>query len=79
MSSNTMTIPALQPQEKPWVDLLAAGRLRPVAVLWFGTALSVLGSVYLVAAVNLLASLLALGTLLPYSFFYTPLKRKSPL
>jgi heme O synthase-like polyprenyltransferase len=44
----------------------------------FGIALSVLGSVY-VAAVNLLASLLALGTLLSYSFFYTPLKRKSPL
>jgi heme o synthase len=58
---------------------LAAGRLKPSAVLWFGIALSVLGSVYLAAAVNLLASLLALGTLLSYLFFYTPLKRKSPL
>jgi protoheme IX farnesyltransferase len=29
--------------------------------------------------VNLLVSLLALGTLLSYLFFYTPLKRKSPL
>lgn len=58
---------------------LAAGRLKPSAVLWFGIALSVLGTVYLVAAINLLASLLALGTLLSYLFFYTPLKRKSPL
>jgi heme o synthase len=58
---------------------LAAGRLNPSAVLWFGIALSILGIVYLAAAVNLLASLLALGTLLSYLFFYTPLKRKSPL
>jgi heme o synthase len=58
---------------------LAAGRLKPSAVLWFGIALSVLGTVYLAAAVNLLASLLGLGTLLLYLFLYTPLKRKSPL
>ena len=58
---------------------LAAGRLNPAAVLWFGIALSLLGTIYLAAAVNLLASLLALGTLLSYLFFYTPLKRKSPL
>jgi protoheme IX farnesyltransferase len=58
---------------------LAAGRLNPSAVLWFGIALSVLGTVYLAAAVNLLASLLALGTLLSYLFLYTPLKRKSSL
>ena len=58
---------------------LAAGRLNPSAVLWFGVALSVLGTVYLAAAVNLLASLLALGTLLSYLFLYTPLKRKSSL
>jgi len=49
------------------------------AVLWFGIALSVLGSLYLAATVNFLASLLALGTLLSYLFLYTPLKRKSPL
>jgi protoheme IX farnesyltransferase len=58
---------------------LAAGRLKPSAVLWFGTALSLIGSVYLVVAVNLLASLLAVLTLLSYLFFYTPLKRKTPL
>jgi len=58
---------------------LAAGRLNPSSVLWFGISLSVLGSVYLAAAVNLLASLLAVGTLLSYLFLYTSLKRKSAL
>jgi len=58
---------------------LAAGRVKPTAVLWFGIVLSVLGSVYLAAAVNVLASLLAMATLLSYLLFYTPLKRKTPL
>jgi heme o synthase len=58
---------------------LAAGRLEPSAVLWFGIALSVAGSVYLAVAVNLLSSVLAVATLLSYLFFYTPLKRKTPL
>jgi len=58
---------------------LAAGRLKPSAVLWFGVALSAMGSIYLAAVVNLLASLLAMTTLLSYLFFYTPLKRKTPL
>jgi len=58
---------------------LAAGRLKPVAVLWFGIALSVVGSVYLAVAANVLASLLAIATLLSYLFLYTPLKRKTPL
>jgi heme o synthase len=44
---------------------LAAGRLKPSAVLWFGVALSVLGSAYLAIAVNVLASLLALARLFP--------------
>jgi len=58
---------------------LAAGRLKPAAVLWFGLASSLGGSVYLALAVNLLASLLAMATLLSYLFLYTPLKRKTPL
>src|SRR5215831_7532224 len=58
---------------------LAAGRLDPSSVLWFGVGLAVLGSVYLAATVNVLTSLLALGTLLSYLFLYTPLKRKTPL
>ena len=57
----------------------AAGRLKPTAVLAFGTALAAAGSVYLAIAVNQLASLLATLTLLTYLFVYTPLKRKTPM
>lgn len=57
---------------------LAAGRLKPSAVLSFGVVLSTLGSIYLALAVNLLASLLATATVLSYLFVYTPLKRKTP-
>jgi protoheme IX farnesyltransferase len=57
----------------------AAGRLTPSAVLAFGTALAIAGSVYLAMAVNLLASALATLTLLTYLFVYTPLKRKTPI
>jgi len=42
-------------------------------------ALSAFGSIYLAIAVNALASLLAIVTLLSYLFLYTPLKRKTPL
>jgi heme o synthase len=58
---------------------LAAGRLKPYAVLWFGVALSAVGGVYLATTVNVFASLLAMLTLLSYLFVYTPLKRKTPL
>ena len=57
----------------------ATGRLRPSAVLAFGTALAVTGGIYLATAVNLLASVLATLTLLTYLFVYTPPKRKTPL
>jgi protoheme IX farnesyltransferase len=57
---------------------LAAGRLSPVNVLWFGIALSLAGALYL-AALNRLTALLAVLTLLGYLFLYTPLKRKTPL
>jgi len=57
----------------------AAGRLKPAAVLTFGIVLAVIGSIYLAIAANLLASLLAILTLLTYLFVYTPLKRKTPL
>jgi protoheme IX farnesyltransferase len=56
----------------------AAGRLTPAAVLTFGIVLAVTGSIYLAIAANLLASLLAILTLLTYLFVYTPLKRKTP-
>ena len=58
---------------------LAAGRLEPSAVLAFGILLSVAGSTYLAIAAGMLASLLALVTLLSYLFLYTPLKRRTPL
>lgn len=58
---------------------LAAGRLKPFVVLRFGLALSVMGSIYLAIAVNVLASLLAIATLLSYLLLYTPLKRKTPI
>jgi protoheme IX farnesyltransferase len=57
----------------------AAGRLKPAAVVTFGIVLAVTGSIYLAIAANLLASLLAILTLLTYLFVYTPLKRKTPL
>jgi protoheme IX farnesyltransferase len=57
----------------------AAGRLRPSAVLTFGTTLAVIGSIYLAIAVNPLASVLATLTLLAYLFVYTPLKRKTSM
>ena len=58
---------------------LAAGRLEPSSVLAFGILSSVAGSIYLAIAAGMLASLLALLTLLSYLFLYTPLKRRTPL
>src|SRR2546422_6761337 len=45
---------------------LAAGRMKPSHALGFGIALSAAGALYLAVAVNLLASLLAMLTLLSY-------------
>src|ERR1700722_14764619 len=58
---------------------LAAGRLRPPAVLRFGVGLASIGSIYLATVVNVTASLLAILALLSYLFLYTPLKRKTAL
>ena len=58
---------------------VASGRMASSHALWFGISLSAAGTVYLAVAVNGLASLLALITLLSYLFVYTPLKRKTPL
>jgi heme o synthase len=57
---------------------VASGRLKPSSALWFGMGLSAAGGIYLAVAVNVLASLLAIFTLLSYLFFYTPLKRQTP-
>lgn len=57
---------------------LPAGRLSPVEALAFGLLLSVAGGLYLWLAVNPLASVLAIATLVSYLLIYTPLKKKTP-
>jgi protoheme IX farnesyltransferase len=58
---------------------VAAGRVRPANAAWFGIVLSIAGVLYLLLAVNALASALAALTLATYLFVYTPLKRRTPL
>ena len=57
---------------------LPAGRLRPFEALVFGLLLSIGGGTYLWLAVNPLASVLALATLVSYLLIYTPLKKQTP-
>ncbi len=58
---------------------LPSGRLTSREALIFGILMSVAGGLYLLVAVNALAALLAVSTLLSYLLIYTPLKRKTPL
>jgi len=58
---------------------LPAGRLHPLPALAFGAALTVLGLLELLIAVNPLSSLVTAVTSAVYLFAYTPLKRVSPL
>ena len=58
---------------------LPAGRIVHSHALWFGLVLSTAGGLWLAIFANLLASLIALLTLATYLFFYTPLKRRTPL
>jgi heme o synthase len=58
---------------------LPSGRVSAREAFWFGIVTSVIGGVYLAVAVNALAALLAVSTLLSYLLVYTPLKRKTPL
>ena len=58
---------------------VAARRVRAANAAWFGIVLSIAGVLYLLIAVNALASVLAALTLVTYLFIYTPLKRKTPL
>jgi protoheme IX farnesyltransferase len=58
---------------------IAAGRIEPSHALVFGTLVSLAGLLYLALAVRPAASLLALLTLGGYLFFYTPLKRWTPM
>ena len=47
---------------------IAAGMLQPATALWFGVSLSVIGAIYLLVAVNPLASLLAALTSTSYVY-----------
>jgi heme o synthase len=58
---------------------IPSGRLTPRAALLFGVILTLLGSAYLVIAVNLLTMLLGLATAFLYLSVYTPLKTRTPL
>src|ERR1700685_6576 len=58
---------------------LPSGRMAAAEALSLGPFLSVLGGLYLVVTVNLVAAGLAIATLLSYLVIYTPLKRKTPL
>jgi protoheme IX farnesyltransferase len=58
---------------------IAAGRIDPDHALTFGATLSLAGIAYLAATVGVLASVLALVTLVGYLLVYTPLKRVTPL
>ena len=56
---------------------LPAGRIEPVRALWFGIALAIVGSVELAWGANIVAMIIADGTLASYLFLYTPLKRQT--
>jgi heme o synthase len=58
---------------------LPSGRVSAGEALGFGVLLSIAGGVYLWGAVNWLAAVLAISTVLSYLLIYTPLKRKTPL
>jgi protoheme IX farnesyltransferase len=58
---------------------LASGDINPDDAFWFGLLLSSFGLVYLAAAVDSLATVLAGLASAIYLFAYTPLKRKTPI
>jgi heme o synthase len=58
---------------------LPSGRLSPRSAIWFATAITVCGVVYLGLTVNLLTAVLAALTFGSYVLLYTPLKRKTSL
>jgi len=58
---------------------LPDGRLQPYDALAFGVATTLAGLVYLAFAVNALSAAVTAFTTVSYLFFYTPLKRRTPL
>ena len=57
---------------------LPARRMPALHALLFGIFLSIAGGAYLLVAVNALACILAMSTLLTYLLIYTPLKKRTP-
>jgi protoheme IX farnesyltransferase len=58
---------------------LPDGRLQPLEALLFGTAITVLGVVYLAAFVSALSAAVTAATAVLYLFAYTPLKVRTAL
>jgi protoheme IX farnesyltransferase len=58
---------------------IPAGRIKRVHGLVFGLLVSIAGFTELSFETNALTAMLGLFTLLSYLFFYTPLKRRSPI
>lgn len=58
---------------------LPAGRVSVLSGLIFGVITSIIGTAYLLIAVNPLTALLAIGTLAGYLFIYTPSKKITSL
>ncbi len=56
---------------------LPAGRLKPSAALFFSAGISVVGTLQLALAVNVLTAVLGAAALIIYIFAYTPLKRRT--
>jgi protoheme IX farnesyltransferase len=58
---------------------LPDGRVQPREAVWFGTAVTITGLVYLALAVNIASAWVTASISLSYLFLYTPLKRRSSL
>jgi protoheme IX farnesyltransferase len=58
---------------------LPDGRVQPREAVWFGTAVTITGLVYLALGVNIASAWVTASITLSYLFLYTPLKRRSSL
>lgn len=58
---------------------LPDGRVQPREAVWFGTAVTIAGLLYLALAVNVASAWVTASITLSYLFLYTPLKRRSSL
>lgn len=58
---------------------IPAGRIEAASALWFGSALSVLGAIYLIALTRPMTALCGIASWLIYVCIYTPLKSRTTL